>query len=346
MRLSIEANTLTVERWFPIFDLLLLHLEDRRHAFATDDIDQLLGSAWLQRKGRADRELITHLATARSHDRLADKNVVRIDLSAPAGGRIDDNFTTSLHPRDCLTFLAQPFSVIVENEWFDGAFLLWIARALKRDNLIDAYRANRFVFRHAGGKGSLERSASVLSRGVWPAPNGRHSRAMRLWACAVLDNDSKYPGHVPNDVLIAGLTPWVAFVHELARRSIESYLPHTALTRYDRSNLFKDRVDALFRLSADQRRHYHMKNGLRLKDDANPTKAAYMAAPEIAAQEKALFGPILAADWPKLASGFGKKLSAIYTDDAHRPVAADLSAIEDADKVEFGRLLDAIYERI
>lgn len=176
MRLVIEANTLTSERWFPIFDILLLHLEERRHVFAAEDVDQLLGSVWMQGKGRKDRELITYAATARSHDRLVDRNVVRIDLSTPLGGRVDDDFTTSLHPQDCLTFLAQPFSVIVENEWFDGAFLLWMAKALGREALISAYRANRFVFRHAGGKGSLGRSASVLSRGVWPAPNDRHSR--------------------------------------------------------------------------------------------------------------------------------------------------------------------------
>lgn len=346
MRLAIESRTLMDARWFPIFDLLLLHLESRRHTFSADDIDELLRSPWLESKGRKDRELITHAATARSHDRLADKNIVRIDSSAPSGGRVDDEFTTSLHPQDCLTFLAQPFSVIVENEWFDGAFLLWMARALKRDNLINAYRSNRFVFRHAGGKGSLERSASVLSHGVWPAPNGRHSRAMRLWACAVLDNDAKYPGHAPNTDLIAGLRPWVAFVHELERRSIESYLPHTALTRYDRSGLFKARVDGLFRLTAAQRRHYHMKNGLRLKENVNPTKAAYLAAPEIASQEKTLFGSVQDSDWAILVSGFGKKLSEIYTKDEFRPLAADGSAIEINDKMEFGRLLDAIYERI
>jgi hypothetical protein len=146
--------------------------------------------------------------------------------------------------------------------------------------------------------------------------------------------------------LISGLTPWVAFVHELARRSIESYIPHTALSRYDRSSSFKYRVDALFRLSLEQRRHYHMKNGFRLKEDANPTSAGYMAAPEISQQEKALFGPIPASDWSRLASGFGKKLSMIYTDIQHRPVAADTSAIENDDKAEFGCLLDAIYERI
>jgi hypothetical protein len=346
MRLKIETNTLAAERWFPIFDILLLHLESKRHAFAADDIEKLLGSAWMQRKARKDRELITLTATSRSRDRLADKNVIIIDSSAPAGGRIEDDFTTSLHPQDCLTFLAQPFSVIVENEWFDGAFLLWMARALKRDALIEAYRANRFVFRHAGGKGSLERSASVLSQGVWPTPNGRHTRAMKHWACAVLDNDSKYPGHRPNANLVAGLTPWVAFIHELARRSIESYLPHTALTRYDRSNGFKQRVDALFRLSADQRRHYHMKNGLRLKGDDNPTLATYLASPDVSPQEKALFGSVSTADWPSLAPGFGKKLSVIYTDDQYRPVPADSSAIGHDDKAEFGRLLDAIYERI
>jgi len=346
MRLVIEANTLATERWFPIFDILLLHLEDKRHAFAAEDVEQLRGSAWMRGKGRKDRDLITHAVTARSHDRLADKNVVMIDSSAPRGGRVDDDYTTALHPQDCLIFLAQPFSVIVENEWFDGAFLLWMAKALGRETLISAYRANRFVFRHAGGKGSLQRSASVLSRGVWPSPKGRHIRAMRLWACAVLDNDSKFPGNRPNANLVTELTPWVAFVHELVRRSIESYIPYTALTRYDLSAEFKDRIDALFRLSPDQRRHYNMKIGLRLKDDSNPTKAAYLAAPEISDQEQALFGTIPDADWERLASGFGKKLSVIYAEDQHRPTEADKTAIEASDKAEFERLLDAIYERL
>jgi hypothetical protein len=346
MRLVIEEDTLTSERWYPIFDILLLHLEDKRHAFAANDVGQLLGSAWMRRKDKKDRDLITLMATARSHDRLADRNVVKIDATAPAGGRVEDDYTTSLHPQDCLTFLAQPFAVIVENEWFDGAFLLWMAKVLGRDVLIKAYRANRFVFRHAGGKGSMQRSASVLSRGVWPAPNDRHSRAMRLWSCAVLDNDAKHPGHAPNADLVTELVPWVAFAHELARRSIESYLPYTALVRYGRSAAFKERVDALFRLSADQRRHYHMKSGFHVEDDDNPSKPAYLADSKITALEKTLFGSIPDPDWGRLASGFGKKLSLIYTEDQHRPLPADTGAIEAADKAEIDRLLDAIYERI
>lgn len=346
MRIIIEERTLTSERWFPIFDILLLHVEDRRHVFAAEDIDLLLRSDWLRRKERKDREIITHVATARSHDRLADKNIIRIDASTPLGGRVEDEFTTSLHPRDCLTFLAQPFSVIVENEWFDGAFILWVARKLKKNNLISAYRSNRFVFRHAGGKGSLERSASVLSRGVWPTADGRHSRAMMRWACAVLDNDSKYPGHAPNAELIKSLTPWVAFVHELAKRSIESYLPYTALIRHEHSASFKDRIDALFRLSPDQRRHYHMKTGLRIKSDTNPTIAAYLAAPEISDQEKNLFGSIAETDWVKLASGFGHKLSSIYMDSGYRYVEIDAAAMAEDDKAEFSRLIDEIYGRI
>ena len=346
MKLVIEEKTLATERWFPIFDIFLLHLEERRHAFAVEDVDRLLGSAWMRGKDRRDRELVSRSLTARSHDRLADKNVVVIDQTTRSGGLVGDPYTTSLHPRDCLSFLAQPFSVLVENEWFDGSFLLWMARALNREALITAYRANRFVFRHAGGKGSLKRSASVFSTGVWPTPDRRYAKAMTLWACAVLDNDAKYPGHAPNATLIRELEPWVTFVHELARRSIESYLPYTALTRYDRGAAFKEQVDALFRLSPDQRRHYNMKTGLRLKDNGNPTKAAYLAAPEISHQERTLFGTIPEVDWDKLAPGFGKGLSTIFTDDQHRPVAADSVAIAASDRTEFGRLLDAIYERI
>lgn len=346
MKLVIEEGTLATESWFPIFDIFLLHIEERRHAFAVEDVDRLLGSAWMRGKGRRDHELVSRSLTARSHNRLADRNVIMIDQTTTPGGFVGGPYTTSLHPRDCLSFLAQPFSVLVENEWFDGSFLLWMARALGREALITAYRANRFVFRHAGGKGSLKRSASVFSTGVWPAPSGKHAKAMTLWACAVLDNDAKYPGHAPNATLVRELEPWVAFVHELARRSIESYLPYTALTRYDRGAAFKEQVDALFRLSLEQRRHYNMKTGLRLKDSSNPTKAAYLAAPEISGQERALFGIIPNTDWDKLAPGFGKGLSAIFVEDQHRPVAADSAAIEGSDKTEFGNLLDAIYERI
>lgn len=346
MRLVIEPGTLATERWFPIFDVLLLRLEDRRHAFAAEDVGPLLESAWMIGKGKKDRELVKYAATARSHDRIADRNLVRIDRSAPRGGCAENDHTTSLHPQDCLGFLAQPFSVIVENEWFDGAFLLWMARALGREALISAYRANRLVFRHAGGKGWLEKSASVLTDGVWPAPNGRHARAMRLWACMVLDSDAKFPGDAPNAELVRRLLPWVAFVHELERRSIESYLPYSALARNDLSGISKERVDALFRLTPDQRRHYNMKTGFRLKDGYDPTKSAYLAAPGIHGDEKTLFGTIPDADWGGLAPGFGKKLSLIYTEDRHRPLPADTAAIDASDKVELGRLLDAIYERI
>ena len=346
MRLLIESNTLATERWFPVFDILLLHLEERRHTFAVEDVKSLLHSSWMQKKSRNDRDLITRSITARSHDRLADKNVVRIDSAVTSGGRVDDEYTTSLHPQDCLTFLAQPFSVIVENEWFDGSFLLWMAKALGREGLITAYRANRLVFRHAGGKGSLERSASVLSTGVWPAPKGRHTRAMKLWSCAVLDNDAKFPGDGPNTEIVRDLAPWVAFVHEFARRSIESYLPYTVLTRYDRSAPFKERVDAIFRLSDEQRRHYPMKVGFRLRDENNPTKATYLASAEVSFREQACFESVADADWVKLASGFGKKMSTIYVEDQFRPTPIDSAAIGELDRAELGRLLDAIYERI
>lgn len=346
MRLYIEARTLADQRWFPIFDVLLLHIEEGRHSFSLDGLQALLACEWFRPKAINERDLIKKSATVRSQIRLADRSLVVIDSRTPRGGRIDDDYTTSLHPLDCITFLSQPFSVIVENEWFDGAYLLWMAKVVDREKFISSYRANHFVFRHAGGKGSLARSAVVLSKGVWPTPNDRSVRAMKLWACVVLDNDAKFPRHNPNAIIKEELTPLVSFIHELARRSIESYLPYTALTRYDNTSGFKEKIDALSRLTKDQRKHYHMKNGFRYDRQQSPSKVDYAAAAEVHANEKNLFCSVPDSDWPRLASGFGKKLSSIFVENHFRPDSNDKTAIDNDDILELRILIDAIYERI
>ena len=46
--------------------------------------------------------------------------------------------------------------------------------------MMEAYRAGRFVFRHAGGQSGLIRSASVLARDVWPRKDLPSTRALGL----------------------------------------------------------------------------------------------------------------------------------------------------------------------
>jgi hypothetical protein len=169
---------------------------------------------------------------------------------------------------------------------------------------------------------------------------------MRLWAAAVLDNDDRFPGDNRNAQIVANLQPVVAFVHQLARRSIESYLPHSVLRRFDNSQAFKGKVDALFRMQEDQQRHFHMKNGFRLGDNPNPSKMEYFAAGQVEQDEKTLFFSVDDNDWEKLASGFGRRLSTIYVESEFRPNADDKSAIRPGDADEILTLIDAIYERI
>jgi hypothetical protein len=138
----------------------------------------------------------------------------------------------------------------------------------------------------------------------------------------------------------------VSLVHLLEKRAIESYLPHTVLRRFDSSALFKEKVDSLFRMTAEQRRHYHMKAGFRLKDNPSPTKAEYQASPDVQAGEKALFASVPCADWNQLSGGFGKRLSSIFTEVEFRPNADDNRSVDPDARAEIATILDEIYERI
>lgn len=212
MKIAIGSATMADARYFPILDVLLVLVEARKHGISVDNLTEVFASPWFANKPKSDRELLQRSALVRSHDALLDKSMVFIDARVGSGGAVHfDRNETHLHPLDAISFLAIPFAVIVENEDYDGSFLFWMARAIEFDKFVEAYREGRFNFRHAGGKSGLVRSAKILSRGVWPRQDDRYSRAMRLWCCAVLDNDARFPGEEPNKDIVDTLTPYVSF---------------------------------------------------------------------------------------------------------------------------------------
>src|SRR5450759_4246511 len=94
-----------------------------------------------------------------------------IDDFAPQSGETIAKRAIRVRPFGALTILMQPLHLIVEDESSDGAFVLWMARLLGRDTIIRSYRAGRLLFRHAGGKWQLKKSATALTFGVWPRSN-------------------------------------------------------------------------------------------------------------------------------------------------------------------------------
>jgi hypothetical protein len=319
-------------------------VEDDRHALAVEEVDALLASRWVGERGADTRDFIRLSATARSVDALADKQTVVIDSAARRGGEAGLHRSTRVHPLDAILFLSTPFQVIVENEWFDGGFLLWMAQGLGFTQLLNAYHKHRFVFRHAGGKDSIERSAKVFSESVWPRSDRTTDRAFRQWMCVVLDNDARDADEDVNRAIIDDTRLHVNFIHQLRRRAIESYLSKETLLGMGRGGTFALKVEALFRMTPDQQRYYHMKRGFRFQKDTEPTKENFLAAERVRAGQKALYGGLHETDWAHLKNGLGGGLSAIFVDPQKRPPLNQPDLVSTEDREELLGLFHSIYE--
>lgn len=347
MRIKISDTVLNNPLWHPILDIIITLIEDQRHTFDPEHIPDIIESNWIKSRPRNFADLIRTAATHRSYNQNADKSLIIITIDCRKGGACDiAKFETTVHPSDALQFLFTPFQVIVENEWFDGAFLLWMAKAAGFQKLIEAYRKGRFVFRHAGGKDSLPRCAEVFSNGVWPRKDNNYHRAMRLWLCAILDSDAKHPSDIPNKNIILETTQHVSFVHQLRKRSIENYIPIHFLKKYNTSTKHQRKTAAFERLPNEQKEHYHMKVGFQYRAGILATKQAYMSSTLVSQEEKGFFSSIHATDWQELAEGFGGNLSDTFVFEKFRPNLDDINFTNQADRDEIISLSTCIYERL
>lgn len=324
MIIQVTAEVLDNLRWHPLLDVVVsvLQLPENRHAFDTSQYQRVAKSAWLSGANgirASTAELIRSSVRAASREVLSDAVTLLIDDSAPHSGETVSERAIRIHPFGALALLMQPLHLIVEDENSDGAFVLWMAKLLGRDSIIRCYRSGRLMFRHAGGKGQFERSASALTFGVWPRGN-QPILSRRLRAIALLDSDAHFPGHEPNAKHIEGVKPHVAFVHVLKARYIESYVP----IEYARRRLERDgegnSADAYFRMTDSQRCHFPLRDGFR--DKASPPQplnhAAFLADATRDKAERDLFRTVNPADWTQFAGGFGRRLAAVFREDKYR----------------------------
>ena len=176
MNVQVAPTVLRDPRWHPFLDVVtdIVRQPDSRHAFDASQYESISKSAWLLGATGAratTAELIRLSAKAASRDMISDFVTVRIDDLAPSGGETLAQRTIRIHPLGALVILMQPLHLIVEDENSDGAFVLWMARLLGRDTIRRSYRAGRILFRHAGGKTQIRKSAEALTFGVWPRSN-------------------------------------------------------------------------------------------------------------------------------------------------------------------------------
>ncbi|MEN2980941.1 hypothetical protein P7L78_09825 [Tistrella bauzanensis] len=320
MKIRITEETLRDPDLYVIFNVILLFVEERRHVIDPDYLGVILSSNWVKNLNNRVREFLTLSARSTSFSRTISSTTVIIDKNAAVGGVVDfSRRTTSIRPVEALIFLAQPFSVIVENEWFDGSFILWMAKVRNNQRFISAYRDRLFQFRHAGGKSELERSAKVLSTGVWPRSDNDYTHARRLWCGILLDSDSSYEGDDPNATIRLKCEPHTAWVRQLSARSIENFLPKVSMLNYYSDHVDKAKVHAYFNMSVSQMRHFNLKKGFALVSTANPSLEEFQKSPHVHKERKILYKNVSVQDWELLCKGFGSALSTIYTKLEHRP---------------------------
>ena len=320
MNIKITANVLAERRWHPLLDVIasILQQPEIRHSFDTSQYVAITKSPWLEgatgeRAGTA--EFIRSSIKAASRDGLSDGVTLLIDDLAPQAGENLTGNVIRVHPFGALTILTQPLHLIVEDETSDGAFVLWMARLLGRDRIIRSYRAGRLIFRHAGGKNQLAKSARALTFGVWPKKSPIFS--LQLRAAAMLDSDARFPGHEPNKQIATEVEEFVAFVHVLGCRTIENYIP----LKYAQRRLGPiPSLAAYFRMSEVQRRHFPLKKGFKTGDPpvAHQNHPAFLADTNLQQEERELFRPVTALDWAQFAGGFGTALAGLFCEPDYR----------------------------
>src|ERR1700738_4285803 len=86
VKIIFGSSVLLERRWYPIVDVVMLLVEDSRHALAPETSDIILTSEWLKERSIDTRELVRLSITGRSYDNLVDKTSVTLDTHCRRGG--------------------------------------------------------------------------------------------------------------------------------------------------------------------------------------------------------------------------------------------------------------------
>lgn len=266
------------------------HPDDERHLWEIDDIDALLGSAWLDPpehwRSQNTREIAERttlaMATVPRGRRMHSLKVVVTNTSDA------EDSSLQLAPRRALEVLREPLHVVVENNQSDGAFVETMARVFGHRDLLLALARRWCVFMHAGGSGELhKRVEERLGANVLP---------QRI--CVITDGDRLSPS-VEVDPRAAALqqscraSGVACFV--LHKRDSENYLPVEILALHEAS----DRLTTFCRLTQAQRDHFDMKKGFRDRPADDPAYGDLYA--NLGERRRAA-----------LADGFGKNIGELF----------------------------------
>lgn len=242
---------------------------------------------WLAQRGRSEQEevrlaLSISLEAEAKRDRAVRTICVGMD---PPGA---DSRTIRCSLSDAREALRRPLKILVENMHNDGAFVRRLLPPSWRERF-KRFEDNSWAeFENGGGLGTLKITVQGLDK----------KRAART--VAVFDSDALSPGAPSwtSELTLAACRKHDVEGLRLQRRAAENYLPVPSLLAWSEQRpSHKRRARAFKRLSAEQRHHYAMRDGL-LKDSREglpvPKLFSELSADAIEALSRG-FGDIRAA---------------------------------------------------
>lgn len=254
----------------------------------------------------------------------------------------DSEINARLPLEVAIQFLERPLRVLLENGRNDWSFLCKIIPAKWRERWNQATNQGWIEPQNAGG---LTEIPKILSRLVV----GSDSERLRLWV--MFDSDGRAPGHCSEQArdAIKACEDWSVPYHLLERRTIENYLPKSALHDWTtrrpdhtvRSQKFET-LGAYCKMTPTQRHHYNIKEGFA-RDARGELEEAVLNAVE------ALYpAPLWDAAGP-LFHGFHKSLGQdVWGDDPDKKpheiyLIAEEALVAEGFEQERARLAQAIF---
>jgi hypothetical protein len=213
-------------------------------------------------------------------------NVVRLTV-APGKDRWRE---ATLTPSTAAELLRRPLKLLLENRRNDLRFLLRMAEPADRSRLEKALRLGWVEPEMGGGLSELKKRLEALRE---PSSTSERIALARLWVMFDRDASSKdrsCPSEISGatcEICRALDVPWPLAHHQLARRSIESYVPAKTfgawwpeqVESHHKKQERRRRVEKLLRpeheggLRREARHAFNFKNGLRGDLSARVRKA-------------------------------------------------------------------------
>lgn len=253
-------------------DEILGAIEDGWHEWDIDDPDLLESSPWYAGARPHIHALFEKAAVACAYPRAG---LLHQRLWIVALQTAQDR----LSPQSAVHLFLRPLCICLENQFSDGIFLDALLSVLAPPELkafFDQCAHKPFTLGHGGGSGDLKK---VIAQHLSEAD----TYGIPLRAVVFTDSDARFPGENGKrqqaPLTIASLCREHAIgCLILSKRAIENYIPDEIFQGWsgERENQeARPRVDAICRLSTEQRDHFPLKNKLPQQFDTNEEMALY-----------------------------------------------------------------------